>query len=167
MAVPGWRYHPLEGLMTRYLILGALMTMLGSAQSQAQGSGIPLAPDDIVAMRKAMMDLQQGVLGAMKAGVEQKVDVKPFKPGAEGLASSAKVISAMFPPGTEKANGTKALPAIWSDKADFAAKGKALQDAAEKLVTLASAGDTTGFAAQFAEVGKTCGACHRQYKAKD
>ena len=154
--------------MTRYLILGALMTMLGSAQSQAQGSGIPLAPDDIVAMRKAMMDLQQGVLGAMKAGVEQKVDVKPFKPGAEGLASSAKVISAMFPPGTEKANGTKALPAIWSDKADFAAKGKALQDAAARSSSpWRDAGDTTGFAAQFAEVGKTCGACHRQYKAKN
>ncbi len=153
--------------MIRYLILGAVMTMLGSAQSQAQGSGIPLPADDIVAMRKAMMDLQQGVLGAMKAGVAQKVDVKPFTDGAKGLVSSAKVIAVMFPVGTEKANETKALPAIWSDKADFAAKGKALGDAAEKLATLADAGDTAGFATQFAEVGKTCGACHRQYKAKD
>ena len=153
--------------MTRYLILGAMMTMLGSAQSQAQGSGIPLPADDIVAMRKAMMDLQQGVLGAMKAGVEQKVDVKPFTPGAKGLSSSAKVIALMFPAGTEKANETKALPAIWSDKADFAAKGKALEDAAEKLATLADANDKAGFATQFAAVGQTCGACHRQYKAKD
>ncbi len=153
--------------MTRYLILGAIMTMLGSAQSQAQGGGVPLAPDEIVSIRKAMMDLQQGVLGAMKAGVEQKADVKPFMPGAKGLVSSSQVIATMFPPGTEKANDTKALPAVWSDKADFAAKGKALQDAAEKLVTLADADDKAGFAAQFAEVGKTCGACHRQYKAKD
>lgn len=128
---------------------------------------MPLAPDEIVSIRKAMMDLQQGVLGAMKAGVEQKADVKPFMPGAKGLVSSSQVIATMFPPGTEKANDTKALPAVWSDKADFAAKGKALQDAAEKLVTLADADDKAGFAAQFAEVGKTCGACHRQYKAKD
>lgn len=153
--------------MTRYLILGAMMTMLGSAQSHAQGAGIPLSADDIVAIRKSMMDLQQGVLGAMKAGVEQKADVKPFTPGAKGLVSSSKVIAAMFPPGTEKANGTKALPAIWSDQADFAAKGKALGDAAEKLVALADANDKTGFAAQFGEVGKTCGACHRQYKEKE
>ena len=153
--------------MTRYLILGAMMTMLGGAQSQAQGTGIPLPADDIVAIRKSMMDLQQGVLGAMKAGVEQKADVKPFTAGAKGLVSSSKVIAAMFPVGTEKANDTKALPAIWSDKADFAAKGKALQDAADKLVALADADDKAGFATQFAEVGKTCGACHRQYKAKD
>ena len=153
--------------MIRYLILGAMMTMLGSAQVQAQGSGIPLSPDDIVSIRKSMMDLQQGVLGAMKAGVEQKADVKPFSDGAKGLASSAKVIPSMFPPGTEKANGTKALPAIWSDKADFEAKSKALQEAAEKLVTLAEANDTAGFATQFTVVGRSCGACHRQYKAKD
>lgn len=153
--------------MIRYLILGGVLTMLGSAQLQAQGTGIPLPADDIVAMRKSMMDLQQGVLGAMKAGVEQKADVKPFTPGAKALVSSSKVIAAMFPPGTEKANGTKALPAIWSDKADFAAKGKALGDAAGKLATLADADDKAGFATQFAEVGKTCGACHRQYKEKD
>lgn len=153
--------------MTRYLILGALMTMLGSAQSQAQGSGIPLSADEIVAMRRSMMDLQQGVVGAMKAGVEQKAEVKPFSAGAKGLAASSKVIAAMFPVGTEKANDTKALPAVWSDKADFAAKGKALSDAAEKLVVLADANDQAGFAAQFKEVGASCGACHRQYKAKD
>lgn len=153
--------------MTRYLILGAVLTMLGSAQSQAQGSGIPLPADDIVAIRKSMMDLQQGVLGAMKAAVEQKADIKPFTAAAKGLSASAKVIAAMFPAGTEKGNETKALPAIWTDKADFAAKGKALQEAADKLVMLADAGDQTGFAAQFKEVGATCGACHRQYKARD
>ena len=153
--------------MTRYLILGAMMTMLGGAQSQAQGSGIPLPPDDIVAIRKSMMDLQQGVLGAMKAGVEQKGDVKGFTDGAKGLVSSSKVIAAMFPAGTEKANGTKALPAIWSNKADFEAKSKGLGDAAEKLVTLAEANDTAGFATQFTAVGRSCGACHREYKAKD
>jgi cytochrome c556 len=153
--------------MTRYLILGATMATLGSAQSQAQGSSVPLAPDDYVSIRKAVMDLQQGVLGAMKAGVEQKADVKPFMPGAKGLVASAQIIATMFPAGTEKVNDTKALPAVWSDKADFAAKGKALQEAAEKLVTLADADDKAGFAAQFGEVGKTCGACHRQYKAKE
>ena len=152
--------------MTRYLILGALMTMLGSAQSQAQGTGIPLPADDIVAMRKSMMDLQQGVLGAMKAGVEQKVDVKPFTAGAKGLVSSSKVIATMFPTGTEKAGGTKALPAVWSDKADFATKGKALGEAAEKLVALADANDKAGFATQFTAVGQTCGACHRQFRAR-
>lgn len=158
--------------MIRYLILGVMLTMLGGAQSQAQGNGVPVPPDEIVAIRQSMMDLQQGVLAAMKAGVEQKTDVKPFLPGAKGLVASSKVITAMFPPGTEKAGtekagDTKALPAIWSDKADFAAKAKSLEDAAGKLVKLADANDKAGFATQFKEVGQACGACHKQYKQKE
>ncbi|MDT7950344.1 MAG: cytochrome c [Acetobacteraceae bacterium] len=162
------RFGPilLEGHVKTYLILAGTLTMLGSAQLHAQGAGIPLSPNDIVAIRQSMMELQQGVLGAMKAAVAQKVDVKPFTVGAKGLAESAKVIAAMFPPGTEKANETRALPAIWSDKADFAAKSKALQEAAEKLVTLADADDKAGFATQFVAVDKTCVSCHRQYRAK-
>ncbi len=151
----------------RYLILAAGLTMLGAAQTLAQSTGVPIPADQIVAMRKASMDLQGGVTAAMKAGVEQKIDVKPFTDGAKALVSSGKLIPAMFPAGTEKANGTKAKPAIWSDPADFAKDSQALVDAAEKLVTFAEANDKAGFATQFAEVGKTCGACHRAYKERD
>lgn len=149
----------------RYLILGATMAMLASAQSHAQS--VPLPAEQIVAIRKAMMDLQGGVTAAMKAGVEQKVDVKGFIDGAKGLVSSGKIIPAMFPAGTEKVGNTKAKAAIWSDAADFAKDSNALETEAQKLVTLAEAGDKDGFATQFAAVGKTCGACHRAYKERD
>lgn len=153
----------------RYLILAGVMTMLCTAQSSAQGTGagIPIPADQIVAMRKSSMDLQGGVMAAMKAGIEQKTDVKAFADGAKGLVASGKLIPAMFPVGTEKVGDTKAKPAIWSDQAEFAKDSQALVDAAQKLVTLAEADDKTGFAAQFAETGKTCGACHRAFKEKD
>lgn len=151
--------------MMRYLILGATLTMLCGAQSFAQS--VPLPAEQIVAIRKSVMDLQGGVTAAMKAGVEQKVDVKVFADGAKGLVASAKLIPAMFPVGTETVGGTKAKAAIWSDPADYAKDAKALQTEAEKLVTLAEAGDKDGFATQFAAVGKTCGACHRAYKERD
>ena len=153
--------------MKRYLVLGAIMTIAGSAALHAQSATVPLPPDQIVAMRKSLMDLQQGVLAAMKAGVEAKTDVKQFLPGAKGLVSSSKVIPAMFPAGTEKADDTKAKPGIWSDQADFAKHAQNLTAAAEKLVTLADADDKAGFATQFAAVGKACGACHREYKEKE
>ncbi len=153
--------------MKRYLVLSAIMTIAGSAALHAQGAGVSLPPEQIVAMRKSMMDLQQGVMAAMKAGVDAKTDVKPFLPGAKGLVSSSKVIPSMFPAGTEKAGDTKALPAIWSDQADFAKDAQSLTAEAEKLVALADADDKAGFATQFAAVGKACGACHRQYKEKD
>ena len=156
----------------RYLILAGVMTMLCTAQfsterASAQGSGITVPADTIVAMRKSSMDLQQGIMSAMKAGVTDKVDVKGFADGAKGLVASGKLIPALFPVGTEKAGETKAKAAIWSDPADFAKHSQALVDAAQKLVTLAEAGDQAGFAAQFGETGKTCGACHRAYKEKD
>ena len=152
----------------RYLILAGVMTMLCTAQSSAQGtSGIPIPADQIVAMRKSSMDLQGGIMAAMKAGIEQKTDVKAFADGAKALVASGKLIPAMFPVGTEKAGDTKAKPAIWSDADDFAKHSQALVDAAQKLAPLAEANDKAGFAAQFAETGKTCGACHRAYKVKD
>lgn len=149
----------------RYLILGATMTMLCSAQSYAQS--VPLSAEQIVAIRKSVMDQQGGVTAAMKAGVEQKTDVKAFVDGAKALVSSAKLIPAMFPVGTDKVGNTKAKPAIWSDPADYAKDAKALETEAGKLVALAEAGDKDGFGTQFAAVGKTCGACHRAYKERD
>lgn len=149
----------------RYLIFGATLAMLCSAQSYAQS--VPLPAEQIVGIRKSVMDLQGGVTAAMKAGVEQKVDVKAFVDGAKGLVASAKLIPATFPAGTEKAGGTKAKAAIWADPADFAKDAKALETESEKLVALAEAGDKDGFATQFAAVGKTCGACHRAYKERD
>ena len=151
----------------RYLILCGLVTMLGSAQCQAQSAGIPVPADQIVSMRKSTMDLQQGIMAAMKAGVEQKADVKPFVDGAKGLVASGKLIAVMFPAGTEKVGDTKAKPAIWSDPADFAKHAQAFDTEAQKLVTLAEANDKEGFATQFAAVGKSCGACHRQYKERN
>ena len=152
--------------LLQVVVLGGLVAA-GGAGLHAQGSPGALSADQIVAIRKSLMDLQQGVAGAMKGAVEAKADVKPLVPGAKGLLQSSKVIVSLFPVGTEKAGETKAKPEVWSDPAGFAKAASALTEASQKLVTLAEADDKEGFAAQFAAVGKTCGACHRTYKEKD
>ena len=159
--------HKRKGLLMRYLILAGVMTMLCTAQSSAQSPGIAIPADQIVAMRKSSMDLQQGVMAAMKAGIAQKSDVTAFADGAEGLVASGKLIPAMFPTGTEKAGDTKAKPEVWSKSAELTKDSQNFVEAAQKLLTLAKAGDTAGFATQFGETGKTCGACHREFKVKD
>jgi cytochrome c556 len=152
--------------MRWFIFLGAVMSLFSGAALHAQQAG-PLPPDQIIAIRKAMMDLQNGVAGAMKGAVDAKQDVKPFVPGAKGLVSSSKVIPLLFPAGTEKGGDTKAKPDIWSDQAGFQKAAANLTAAAEKLVPLADANDKEGFATQFAAVGQACGACHRNYRVRD
>lgn len=153
--------------MRHFVVAGAIVAMMGAAAPRAQTQATALTPDQIVAVRKAMMNLQQGVLGSMKAAVDEKADVKSLVPGAKGLSISAHVIVSMFPVGTETANGTKAKPEIWSDPAGFAKAQANMVEAAEKLVPLAEANDKAGFATQFAALGRTCGGCHREYKMRD
>lgn len=153
--------------MKLLVVLGTLLTLGGGAAAHAQGAAGALTPDQFVAVRKSVMDLQQGVVGAMKAAVDAKADVKPLAPGAKGLVASSHVIPALFPAGTEKVGNTKAKPEIWSDPAGFAKAASGLDAEAQKLVAFAEANDKDGFATQFAAVGKACGACHRQFKEKD
>ncbi len=152
--------------MKRLVVLGTVLTLAGGASLHAQGAPGTLTPDQFVAVRKAVMDLQGGVMGAMKAAVDSKADVKPFVPGAKGLVASSHVIPMLFPAGTEKVGNTKAKPEIWSDQAGFTKAAAELTDTAQKLVQLADANDKDGFAAQFAVVGKACGSCHRTFREK-
>jgi len=61
---------------------------------------------------------------------------------------------------------TKAREGIWTNKADFDAKAKDLQDAAAALETAAKGGDEAATKKAAAAVGKACGACHDQFRDK-
>ena len=153
--------------MRRFVALGAVLSVLAGTQLHAQSAPGALTPDQIIAVRQAVMDLQQGSAAALKNAVDEKADVKALTPTVKGILSSSKLIPTLFPAGTEKGHDTKALPAVWSNPADFAKDASNLTEAAEKLVALADANDKAGFATQFVAMGRTCGACHREYKAKD
>ncbi len=151
--------------MRRLVVLGAVLSVLGSTQLRAQAPSAP-SPDQIIAIRQAVMDLQSGSAAALKAAVEAKTDVKPLTDTVKGIVASSKIIPTLFPAGTEKGHNTKAKPAVWSNPADFSKDAGNLTAAAEKLLASAEANDKAGFATAFSDMGKTCGACHREYKEK-
>lgn len=151
--------------MRRSLIaVGLIFSCTAAAHAQALSA--TLQPDQIIAIRQAIMDLQSGSAAAMKAAIGEKADVKPLTDTAKGIVASSKIIPTLFPPGIETGNHTKAKAAIWSNHADFVKRAGNLTAAGEKLVTLAEANDKAGFATQFAALGRACGACHREYKEK-
>jgi cytochrome c556 len=152
--------------MKCFALMGAAVFTFWAAAAVAQGSSPTLQPNDIIAVRQSLMDLQGGVVAAMKAAVEGGDNVKPLTAGAKGLLSSSHVIPTLFPAGTDAGHNTKAKPAIWSDRAGFEKAAADLTAEAQKLVQLADANDKAGFATQFQAVGKACGACHRPYRAQ-
>ena len=68
------------------ILLGFAVAAVGwSGFAVAQGAGVPLQPDTIIAARQAGFDLQNGVAAAMKAAVDGGQDVKPLADGAKGI----------------------------------------------------------------------------------
>ncbi|MDQ2804173.1 MAG: cytochrome c [Pseudomonadota bacterium] len=149
--------------MTRTLVLLAVIAVSGIGAATAAE-----APDanDVIAVRKAGQDLVLGDFTGMLQAAKNKVpDVKPFAKPAFAIAGWERVFLTMFPPGSDHGENTKALPAIWSNRAGFEKAGQKLASEAGKLGDFAKSGDQAGFASQVHVVGDACTACHKQFRA--
>ena len=140
---------------------GLLGVCLGSWAVAQQSPGF-----DVIVTRQNGQDLVYAVTSDMKRAVAAKEEVKPYEDGAKAISSWAKQFPTLFPPGSDKGHDTKALPAIWSDRAGFEKAAATLSDAAAKLAVYAKANDKVAFADQFETMTKACAACHRAYRAK-
>ena len=69
-------------------------------------------------------------------------------------------------PGSDQGHNTKALPAVWTEPAEFQMDADNLAKEATKLAELAKAGDTEAVAAQVKVVGDACATCHKTFRAK-
>ncbi|HEX2943916.1 MAG TPA: cytochrome c [Rhodopila sp.] len=121
---------------------------------------------DPIAIRQVGMDLAAGNFTFIKSVAQAKGELKPLEEPAKALARWGKTIPVLFPAGSDKGENTKALPAIWNDRAGFDKAAEALQQAALKLVDAVKAGDSAAVAADTKTLGEACGTCHRHYKAK-
>lgn len=111
--------------------------------------------------------------GAMKTIKDQLGGGSPSKDAivaaAKTIATTARVQPQLFPAGSGASAGVKtdALATIWTQRATFDTQGKALVTEADKLLKVAQGGDFAAIRAQYGAVGKTCGACHKQFRADD
>lgn len=95
-------------------------------------------------------------------------DLAAIRAAAAKINELAGRSSGWFPPGTgqDVLHKTRALPAIWEKPEDFASKDRNLQQAAQALKEAADSGDVSAIQARFADLGKTCKACHDSYRAE-
>lgn len=95
-------------------------------------------------------------------------DLAVVRSSAATIAGLASKSSGWFPAGTgqEVLPKTRALPAIWQKPEDFAAKDRDFSQAAQALKAAADDGDVNAIKSRFADLGKTCKACHDTYRAE-
>lgn len=102
-------------------------------------------------------------MGGMLKG-ELPYDQAAFAGFAKDLASVASLDLLRGFPADSEGEGSKAKGEIWLNWDDFKSKMEDFQTEAAKLGEVAAGGDMAAIKAQFGATGKTCKACHKEYK---
>jgi hypothetical protein len=149
------------GLIFGGLALAAVVA--GAGFVQAQG-----AFGDVIAARQAGMKQNGASMGAIKKALDAGGDLTAVAANAQTVADFAHKIPSVFPAGSGAESGvkTRALPEVWTGRADFEKAAANLATQAGSLATALKANDKAAATAAFAATGGACGGCHRTYQAK-
>jgi cytochrome c556 len=156
----------IERMHRKLVFCAGLLATAMMAGMLAPAARADAGSDAIITGRQAGYDLLSAHAGAFKRAVEGGEAVKPLADAAKAIGAWGRAIPGLFPPGTDTGHNTKALPAVWSDRAGFEKSAAALVAASDKLVIAANADDKAAFADGFKEMSAACGACHKTYRAK-
>ena len=101
----------------------------------------------------------------IKAVVDQRGDPRTTGAGVAEMISFFDGFPARFPAGSGSGD-TRALPAIWTDRAGFETANANMVTQLRALQAAANSGDQAAFGAAFQQTGATCDACHRPYQRR-
>jgi cytochrome c556 len=127
---------------------------------------LAIAADDPIAVRQSLMKnngAAAGALGKMAKG-EVAFDAVAAQLALRTIHAVSFAYGHYFPEGSQTGMDTKALPAIWSDRAGFDAALAKLQDAAKAAVASPPA-TREELGATMGSIGGACGGCHKAFRA--
>jgi len=149
--------------MTRssFAVLALALALTSTARAESKA-------EVLVEQRQAAMILQGKYFGPLVAMAKGKVpyDAKTAARNAEFLAVLSKMPWDGFDPST-KGQKSGALPAVYTNTAKFKEAADRFEAEADKLVATSKSGDEAAVKAQIGAVGKTCGACHDDFRQKE
>jgi cytochrome c556 len=130
----------------------------------AFGSTAVLAQQDPIEARKPLMKANgrnAGIVSKMTKG-EEPFDAAKVNAAFDQWTETARKFPALFPESSQTGE-TRALPAIWTDRAKFeAAIAKFSKDVADNRAQATK--DLDGLKAAMAVIGKDCGDCHQSFR---
>ena len=127
-------------------------------------------PEDALKYRKGVLTgiaWHFGPVVAMAKG-EAAFDQAQLTERAAAMAALSKMLGEGFIQGTAQGQieGSRSLPAIWTDSADFQKKLEALQTATAALASASGSLAQGDLGKHVAAIGGSCKACHDTYRAK-
>lgn len=140
----------------------AAVTILASGTALAQAK-----PEVLVKQRQAAMTLIGKYWGPMAGMMQGKVpyNAQVIQRNAGYLDNLSRMPWDGFDPATKDVKSA-ALPAIYTDQAKFREAASRLENEAAKLYQISRSGDEAAVKAQLGAVGKSCGGCHNDFRAK-
>jgi cytochrome c556 len=150
----------------------ALKPLIGIAAILAAGAATAAGLSGAEAVKdrqthfKEMGKAMKTIVDQLKSGAP---DSAVIKVQTAVIDDHAKALPNWFPASSGPSTGVKmqALPIIWTDKADFAAKAHNLQLAAAKMNAVAQSGDMAAFMPTVKATGEACKSCHEKFREKD
>jgi cytochrome c556 len=147
-------------LLAAAALAGALTALPAAAQFQK--------PEDAIKYRQSVYTVMSSHFGRIAAMAQGKA---PFDPKA--AAEHATIVREMsvlpftaFAEGTEKGMPTRAKPEVWKESAKFKAAAEKMQGEVVKLDAAAKSGNLDAIKAAVGDVGKSCKACHDDFRAE-
>ena len=144
------------------LAVGLVLGM--SAQSLAADS-----PESLVKYRQAVMKAISGHTAAIASVVKGETSYGAHVANhARGIKEMSLIVPDIFPPesGPDSFKDTRALAKIWDEPTKFKEAVTAFQQAAAKFADIAESGDSGAIAAGLGDLGKSCGGCHKPFRAE-
>ena len=152
--------------------LAAVGSLIVASAAMSQGASPPTPEQKAqaaVLTRQGLFKLQGfvfGPVGGMLRGAP--FDAAAAQKAGARLQVLGGLIPDLFATDTHTFTNTptKAREGIWTNKSDFDAKANDLVKAAADLEAAAKSGDEAATKKAAGAVGKTCGACHDQFRDK-
>ena len=129
-----------------------------SAHSMSTGNA---DADKRIGLMKELGSNMKAVAGVAKG---EAAYTPALNKNAERINEIAKMMPTLFPEGSDT-EADRAKPEIWTKKADFAAAAQDFANASEDLVAAVATGDQGKIGGALGGVGKTCGGCHKPFRA--
>ncbi len=163
------------GLFALFLVLPAGSHLAQAQPGAAQNSVFPaknfvIASNGATGVVKMRMDRMKAMgtemkrIGAMVRG-KRRFDGSKIAAASEKIADHGRKSSKLFPKGSWQ-KPTRALPKIWKDWRGFTRAMNSMVRSATVLAEAGRAGNKGRANTAFIALGKSCGACHRNYRVK-
>lgn len=148
-------------LRTTMMLAATLLGLVTALPAAAQFA----KPEDAIKYRKAVFTVMATHFGRVAAMANGKMpfDAKVAADSAEIATSMSKLPYVAFIDGTDKGD-TRAKPEIWTEMDKVKGLASKMQDEMAKFNTAAKGGNIDTIKAAAGEVGKSCKACHDNYR---